>query len=86
MNDEVAQKAAWRVRLVIAIIERKFDDETLVQMLNAGLAQAHSEGLQDAATICDRIAAARPTAAKVATILAAAIRILDRMNKSGAVA
>ena len=84
MNDEVAQKAEWRTRLIVDIIQRKFDDETLADMLEAGLRQAHSEGLRDAADICQSVANAvqDPGKARAAFILASSIRDLDVRNKT----
>lgn len=82
MDEEVEQKAEWRARLMGAIIRRDFDDDTLAHMLEAGLNQAHSEGLQDAADICDAIIEARPHTKPMFSIIANAIRGLDERNKA----
>lgn len=79
--DYVMQAAEWKARLVAAVIHRDFDDETLAEMLFAGFNQAHSEGLSDAAAICQGVADVVPHAAKVAGTLAARIRDLDRLNR-----
>lgn len=82
-TDDMMQKAEWRARLVVDIIARKFDDETLAEMLEAGLCQAHSEGLMDAAYICDKVAeqAVKPASRYAAEVLGNGIRALDIKNK-----
>lgn len=84
MNEEVAQRVGWRSRLIADVILRKFDDETLADMLEAGLRQAHSEGLLDAADICQSVANAiqDPGKARAAFVLASSIRELDVRNKA----
>jgi hypothetical protein len=84
VTDELMQKAEWRARLIVDIIARKFDDETLAEMLEAGLCQAHSEGLRDAADICQAVAGAVADPAKrhAARVLASSIRDLDTRNKA----
>lgn len=81
MNEEVQQQAEWRSRLMADVLSNMHDEETRVAILIAGLDQAHSEGLMDAAWICDQIAARGPsTTRRTADILAKAIRDLDRKN------
>lgn len=82
-QDEIQQKVAWRGRLAEAIILRKFDNETLLEMLAAGFHRAHSEGLQDAAKICRRVADRTDQSSIVqqtASILLDAMIDLDRRN------
>ena len=83
IHPEVQQKAEWRTRLIVAIIERRFDDETLADMLEAGLDQANSDGLLDAAALCHRVAdlVSDPNRRHVASTLAKSIMELDRMNR-----
>lgn len=84
--DELTRKAEWRARLISDIIGRRFDDATLEAMLEAGLHQAHSEGLEDAASVCDGVAAApgiSPERLRVVAVMARSIRQLDRMNRQG---
>ena len=83
LSDEADHHIAWRMRLATAIVYREFDDETLLVMLHAGLHQAHSEGLNDAAHICETVAVQRPQAQHVASVLAKAIRELDELNRKG---
>lgn len=78
--DEVQQRAEWRTRLTVAVLERKHDDETLSEMLRAGLNQAHSEGLMDAVHILEQIAKQRPAYAPVLDIITVQLRKLDEMN------
>ena len=68
---------------MVDILARKFDDETLAEMLEAGLCQAYSEGLRDAADICQSVADAVQDPAKrhAARVLANSIRDLDQRNK-----
>lgn len=79
-NDEVDQRIAWRHRLAEAILKRQFDDETLLAMLDAGLSQAHAEGLLDAAEICKGVASV-PANRRVASALERAMRNLIELNK-----
>jgi len=83
ITDDLMQKAEWRSRLVVDILARKFDDETLAEMIEAGLCQAHSEGLLEAAEVCQSVAdAVRDPAKKhAASVLASSIRELDARNK-----
>lgn len=81
MTDEVQQRQAWRRRLVEAVMERKFDDEVLVTMLCAGLDQAHTEGLSDAAEICRKVADGVPSARRVAGVLKRSIQELIALNQ-----
>lgn len=80
--DEVDQKTDWRSRLVQAVLAREFEDETLVLMLEAGLQEAHSEGVLDAASICERVAEADSPARTVALVLAKALRKYNDRNVS----
>lgn len=80
--DEITQKAEWRGRLFRALLRREHDDETLLAMLEAGLDQAHSDGLQDAADVCQGVADAKSDSKRVASVLANAIRELDRRNRN----
>lgn len=82
-TEETMQKVEWRVRLVVDLIARQHDDATLEAMLNAGLEQAYSEGLQEAASVCQAVADGPVQAATkhVASTLAASIRELDRRNR-----
>lgn len=80
-DDEFEQRCAWKQRLVRALLERKHDDETLAHMLEAGLNQAHAEGLRDAAYICDKVAEAHPKrVGPVAMVLARQMRRLEQLN------
>jgi hypothetical protein len=84
VSDEVQQKAEWRARAISGIVLKAHDDETLVEMLEACLNQAHSEGLADAAYICDKVAAdpgIEPVKRRTAKVLAGSIRNLDKLNK-----
>jgi hypothetical protein len=84
MNEEVQQKSDWRARLMADVLSNMHDEETRAELLIAGLDQAHSEGVEDAAFICDGIAhqAAEPRTRKVATTIAKALREYDARNKS----
>jgi hypothetical protein len=84
LDDNGVQQLEWRARLVRAVIERKHGDETLVTMLFAGFDQAQSDGLRDAAWLCQRVAEACPESARVATVLAENILRLDKMNRADA--
>jgi hypothetical protein len=84
VNDEIQQKAEWRARAISDIVLKAHDDETLVEMLEACLNQAHSEGLGDAAYICDKVAddpGIEPVKRRTAKVLARSIRDLDKLNK-----
>lgn len=79
---ETQQQAEWRARLLVDLMGRRFDDATLVAMLRAGLDEAHSEGLRDAAEICQKVADADPKRwGPVASVLARQIRALIKMNR-----
>lgn len=82
-QDEIQQKFEWRARLVVDVLSRKFDIQILAEMLEAGLRQAHSEGLIDAALICDHVAEMTDRGPKrhTAEVLGRCIRELDRKNK-----
>lgn len=84
-DDEVTQKVEWRNRVMAAVLRRQFDDETLFEMLDAGWEQAHSEGVLDAAHICQRVAeGAEDSRGKyVAQTLANACLEYDARNKAG---
>lgn len=82
LNDEFQQRAEWRERLIEAVICRSADDETLVDMLMAAFDQSHSDGLQDAAAVCDHAGKNNGEAGRAARTLAGLIRELDRMNRS----
>ena len=82
-REDVEQRTAWKRRIVSAILNREHDDETLAAMLIAALNQGHSEGLQDAAHICEQIGVQYPGASivgRTATVLARSIRELDKLN------
>lgn len=81
--EDCTQRAEWRTRILVAVATGSFDTETLIAMLDAGWDQAHSEGLKDAAEICDGVAASLddPPRKKVATTLADACRELDARNR-----
>lgn len=81
LNEQGLQSSEWRRRLVEAILQRKFDDETLVTMLMAGFEQAHEEGLTDAAALCRDVAAGMPSASHVAGTLERSLRELIKRNK-----
>lgn len=83
MNDEIQQKAEWRTRLISAILNREHDNETLCTMLEAGLHQAHSEGVGDAVYVIDQVAMQRPDHADVLTILSTSLRRLAIANTAG---
>lgn len=78
------QRAEWRHRLLMAIASGKFDAEVIVELLNAGWAQAHTEGLQDASDICQDVANAmgNPVQKHVAQRLANACLELVALNKA----
>lgn len=84
-REEALQKAEWRARIMLAVANQAFDTETLLQMLDAGWEQAHSEGLMDAAYICQKIADSMSDARgiKVAGTLAESCRKLDARNRAG---
>lgn len=84
INDKIWQKATWRARLIDAILFKRFDDQTLMEMIEAGFHQAHSEGLIDAAEVCKSVAngVKNATSRHVANMLADSIQELDRRNKS----
>lgn len=83
IQDEIQQKSEWRTRLVVDVLSRKFDIQILAEMLEAGLRQTHSEGLIDAALVCDDVATMIDSGPKrhTAEVLGRAIRELDRKNK-----
>lgn len=84
ISDETQQKAEWRARAISDIVLKAHDNETLVEMLEACLNQAHSEGLGDAAYICDKVAddpEIEPVKRRTAKVLAGSIRDLDKLNK-----
>ena len=83
-RDEIQQKFEWRARLVVDLLSRKFEISTLAIMLEAGLRQAHSEGLLDAADVCETVSLSAENADKrrAAKVLAESIRELDRRNKA----
>jgi len=74
----------WRQRLSAAVLNDQFDKETLLDLIEAGWSQAHCEGLQDAADVCDGVARA-PTISnerrRAAAVLASSIRELERLNR-----
>lgn len=82
--NDCMQKAEWRTRVMLAVVNRSFDNETLIELLNAGWDQAHSEGLQAAAGICQRTAddIGNPVMKQTAEVLANACRVLDAKNKA----
>jgi hypothetical protein len=55
--------------------------DTLAEMLKAGLDQAHTEGLIDAADICGAVAKDSPPAKRVALVLADALRSLGDLTR-----
>lgn len=83
-NDEIIQKVEWRTRVLKAVLEQAFDKETLSDMLDAGWQQAHSEGVLDAAHICQNVAAgAADTRGRyVAQTLADSCKKYDAMNRT----
>jgi hypothetical protein len=81
MDEDTAHRTEWKQRIVAAVVERRFDDETLGHLIAAGFDQAHSDGLADAAYICDRVAEARPHTRTVLAVIANAIRDLDARNR-----
>lgn len=50
-------------------------------MLDAGLDQAHAEGLKDAADICKAVGEGASSASRVAGVLEKSIRNLIQLNK-----
>lgn len=63
---EVAERAAWRTRLVIDVLRGTHDKKTIADMVDAGLNQAHREGVEDAIDICDRaLSGAMPDVAEI---------------------
>lgn len=84
-TDEIQQKAEWRSRLMADVLSSAHDDETRCELLEAGLHQAHSEGVEDAAEICDGIArqTSSPQIRAVAETIAKALREYDNRNKLG---
>lgn len=77
-NEDTQQRIEWQTRLLTAIIGRKFDEETLMHMLIAGLRRAHAEGLQDARYVCEKVA--EGTGNKIAAHLAKSISDLEKLN------
>ena len=84
MNDEIQQKAEWRARLIGGVLSNTHDDETRVAMFEAGLHQAHSEGLHDAIYVIEKVAVERPDYAAALGIIAKSLRKLDRLNAQSA--
>jgi len=80
VNDELQQKAEWRGRLIADVLSDMHDEETRVAILEAGLRQAHSEGLHDAIYVIEKIAVERPDYATALGIIAKSLRKLDRLN------
>lgn len=81
-DDEIEQHVAWRRRLIDAVLNRAFDDETLVDMLCTGLSEAHAEGVLDAAYVCQKVAdASKGEVKKTAAVLARQIRALEAINR-----
>lgn len=80
LNEQSEQRVEWRSRLIKAIIGREHDDETLIDMLTAGLRQAYTEGVLDCADICDTIAvqAIGERGQFVARVLASSMRNLQQ--------
>jgi hypothetical protein len=85
VTDELLQKAEWRARLIEDVIHRRFDDETLAVMIEAGLSQAYSEGLLDAAEICESVArsVSEPPKRQTASVLGRCLRQLNDLNRKG---
>src|SRR5262245_40202562 len=83
-TDEITQKVDWRMRVSRAVLERQFDQETLLALLDAGWEQAHSEGVTDAAHICQRIAdqAPSPRDRQIAQLLADSCTAYDQKNRA----
>lgn len=83
VTDELRQKAEWRARLIEDVIRRRFDDATLESMIEAGLSQAYSEGILDAAEMCQSVAHNVSEAPKkqTAAVLARCLRQLNDMNR-----
>lgn len=84
LNEEVQQKAEWRSRLMADVLSNMHDDETRAALLEAGLNQSHSEGVEDAATICDGIVHQSKSAEvrRVAGTIAKALREYDAWNRT----
>jgi hypothetical protein len=81
-DEQIKQRAEWRSRLMKAVIGRQHDPATLVDMFAAGLQQAYSEGVLDAADMCDTIAK-RTTNERdryVAGVLAQSMRDYTTLN------
>lgn len=73
---DTGQRVEWKTRLVSAIVSREFSTETLVEMVMAGLDEAYSEGVRDAADICSNAQANH-------TQLGETLRRYDQLNRSG---
>jgi len=82
-HEAVVQQAEWRARLTVAVINKEFDDETLISMLFAGLNQAHEEGLRDAANLCRDVAkrARFPERVLTASVIADSLERLIKLNR-----
>lgn len=81
-EEQIQQRGEWRLRLIKAAIGREHSNDTLVDMLVAGLQQAYIEGVLDCAEMCDVIAT-RTTAARdrfVAATLANSMREYSALN------
>ena len=78
------QRSEWRCRILAAVINGTFDAETIADLLDAGWAQAHTEGLQDASGICQDVANAvhHPVQRRTAQKLADACLELIALNQA----
>jgi hypothetical protein len=86
ITEDMRQKAEWRARLTVAIASRKHDDATLVAMLHAGFEEAFSEGMQEAASLCDLLCeggSINSQRGHTLRVTAKAIRELDAKNRAG---
>lgn len=81
--DSIRQKAEWRGRLAAVMLNKTHDDDTRLALLEAGLDQAHSEGVLDCAEICENIARGSSNLAVVrfAATIAKTLREFDARNR-----
>lgn len=86
LDEHSQQRWEWQKRIIEAVLDRKFDDETIVIMLIQGFHQAHQEGISEAAQICEEVAAVAPIGEykRVATTLGESLRELVRRNEESA--
>jgi hypothetical protein len=83
VDDRLLRRALWREGLMEAIRQREIAPADLCRMVEAGLNEASSEALSDAAEICDKVGAGidDPKQRRMAEVLANAMRNYDALNR-----